>query len=144
MTQPVSDEEHFIQEEDELAEPIELDQTEIPPKPSIELKPLPPGLKYVFLHNNQETPVIISDKLSQEETQKLVIVLEEHKSAIGYSLEDLKGISPALCTHRIPIDPHSSPSREPQKRLNNAMREVVKKERLFILCHIVSGLALSK
>ena len=52
MTQPVFDEEHFIQEEEELAEPIELDPMEIPPKPSIELKPLPPSLKYVFLHNN--------------------------------------------------------------------------------------------
>jgi hypothetical protein len=57
--------------------------------------------------------VIISDKLSKEETQKLVNVLERHRSAIGYSLEDLKGISPALSTHRIPIDPNCIPSREP-------------------------------
>jgi hypothetical protein len=46
----------------------------------------------------------------------------------GFSLQDLKGISPTLCTHRIPIDPSSTPSREPQRRLNNAMREVVKVE----------------
>jgi hypothetical protein len=45
----------------------------------------------------------------------------------------LKGISPALCTHRIPIDPASTPSREPQRRLNNAMREVMKKEVLKLL-----------
>jgi hypothetical protein len=36
--------------------------------PPIELKQLPPGLQYVFLNGNQETPVIISDKLSHEET----------------------------------------------------------------------------
>jgi hypothetical protein len=77
------------------------------------LKPLPPGLKYVFLHNNWQTLVIISDKLSKEETQKLVTVLERHRLAISYSLEDLKGISPALYTHRIPIDPNCTPSREP-------------------------------
>jgi hypothetical protein len=65
--------------------------------------------------------VIISDKLSKEETQKLVTVLERHRSAIGYSLEDLKGISPALCTHSIPIDPNCTTSREPQRRPNNAM-----------------------
>jgi hypothetical protein len=94
---------------------------EMPSQSSSELKPLPSGLKYVFLNNNQETPVIISDKLTQEETRKLVTVLERHKSAIGYSLHDLKIISPALCTHRIPIDLDSSPSREPQQRLNNAM-----------------------
>jgi hypothetical protein len=51
----------------------------------------------------------------------------------GYSLADLKGISPTLCTHHIPIDLDSTPSREPQHRLNNAMREVVKKEDLKLL-----------
>ena len=55
-------------------------------------------------------------------------VLEKHHSAFGYSLKDLKGISPALCTHRIPTDPNIPPSSEPQCRLNNAMREFVKKE----------------
>ena len=44
------------------------------------------------------------------------------------------GISPIICTHCIPIDPNFTPSREPQRRLNNAMREVVKKE-VLILYH---------
>ena len=77
--------------------------------------------------------MIISDKLSQEESLRLLTVLEKHRSAFGYSLQDLKGISPALCRHRIPIDPDSIPSREPLRRLNNAMREVVKKEVLKLL-----------
>jgi hypothetical protein len=77
--------------------------------------------------------MIISDKISQEETLRLITVLEKHRSAFGYSLQDLKGISPALCTHRIPTDPYIIPSREPQRRLNNAMREVVKKEVLKLL-----------
>ena len=80
MTQPSFDVEHFIEEEEESVEPIELDRNEKPPPPSIELKPLPPGLKYVFFHNNQQTPVIISDKLSKDETQRLVTVLERHRS----------------------------------------------------------------
>jgi hypothetical protein len=63
----------------------------------------------------------------------LITVLEKHRSAFGYSLQDLKGINPALCTHHIPIDPDVLPSREPQRRLNNAMREVVKKEVLKLL-----------
>ena len=67
MAQPALDDEHFIQEE-ELAKPVELDLMEVPSQPSIELKPLPFGLKYVFLNNNRETLVIISDKFSQEET----------------------------------------------------------------------------
>ena len=77
--------------------------------------------------------MIISDKLFEDETLQLLTILEKHCSTFGYSLEDLKGISPALCTHRIPIDLAFTPSREPQCRLNNAMREVVKKEVLKLL-----------
>ena len=77
--------------------------------------------------------MIISDKLSDDETQKPVTILERHRSVIGYSLQDLKGISPILCTHCIPIKPDCTPSREPQQRLNNAMREVIKKEVLKLL-----------
>ena len=84
MAQPALDDEHFVQEVEELAEPIELDKNEQPLPPSIELKPLPLGLKYVFLHNNWETPMIISDKLSKDETQKLVTILERHRSIKGY------------------------------------------------------------
>jgi hypothetical protein len=45
--------------------------------------------------------MIISDKLSQEESLRLLTVLEKHCFAFGYSLQDLKVISPTLCTHRI-------------------------------------------
>jgi len=114
-------------------ETIELPTHEEPPRQPIELKPLPSGLRYAFLNDNTETPVIISDKLSDDETAKLIDVLEKHRAMFGYSLQDLKGISPALCTHRIPIDSTKPPSREPQRRLNHTMREVVKKEVLKLL-----------
>ena len=38
-----------------------------------------------------------------------------------------------ICTHHIPTSPSVSPSREPQRRLNNTMREVVKKEVIKLL-----------
>ena len=122
----------FIQDEEEPGDPFPLDETQEPPKPPIVLKPLPSGLKYAFLNNDRESPVIISNKLSKDETLWLLTILEKHRSAFGYSLEDLKGISSVLCTHRIPIDLAYPPSREPQCRLNNAMREV-KKEVLKLL-----------
>jgi len=118
----------FIEEDAEPSEPEPLDEFAETPKPPIELKPLPPGLTYAFLNNNLEFPIIMSDKLTQEQTLRLMTVLEKHHSVFGYSLQDLKGISPMIWTHRIPTDPSVSPSREPQRRLNNAMREVVKKE----------------
>jgi hypothetical protein len=59
--------------------------------------------------------------------------MEKYWSVIGYSLKDPKGISPRLCTHCIPMDQDSKPIQEHQRRLNNAMREVVKKEVLKLL-----------
>jgi hypothetical protein len=70
---------------------------------------MPPGLQYVFLISDRETLVIISDKIPHEETQKLVATLENYWSVIGYSCKDLKGISPSLCTHRIPMDQDNKP-----------------------------------
>jgi hypothetical protein len=128
------DAQFFIEEEDE--NPIEhesLDELLEPSKPTIELKPMPFCLRYAFLNNDQDSPMIISDKLSQEKSLRLLTVLEKYRFVFGYSLHDLKGISPALCTHHIPTDPDSIPSREPQHRLNNAMREIVKKEVLKLL-----------
>jgi hypothetical protein len=81
-----------------------LEQEINPEIPLVELKQLPPRLQYIFLNGDRETLVISSDKLSNEETQKLVATLEKYRSIIGYSLKDLKGISLSLCTHRIPID----------------------------------------
>jgi hypothetical protein len=85
------------------------------------------------MNNDQDSPVIISGKLSQEESLCLITVLEKHRAAFGYSLHDLKEISYVLCTHRIPIDLEITPSREPQRRLNNVTREVVKKGFLKLL-----------
>jgi len=85
------------------------------------------------MNNNLEFSIIINDKFTQEQTLRLITVLEKHHSVFGYSLQDLTGISPMICTHRIPTDPSVSPSRDPQRRLNNAMRKVVKKEVIKLL-----------
>ena len=76
----------FIEEEDDLGETIDLPTEEVPTQPSVELKPLRTGLRYAFLNGDKNTPVIISQKLSDEETSKLIAILEKHKSVFGYSL----------------------------------------------------------
>ena len=37
--------------------------------------------------------MIISDKLSQEESLRLLTILEKHHSAFGYSLQDLRELA---------------------------------------------------
>jgi len=83
----------FIKEEADPSEEEPLDEFAVPPKPPIELKPLPTGLRYTFLRDDLESSVIISDKLTQEQTLHLMVVLEKLHSAFGYSLQDLKGIN---------------------------------------------------
>jgi hypothetical protein len=106
-------------------EEVEIQNTEQEAKPDaspIELKQLLHGLKYVFLNGDRNTPVIISDKLSNDETQKLVTTLGKYQSVITYSLADLSGISPSFCTHHIPMEQDHKPVREHQHGLNNTMR----------------------
>ena len=45
-------------------------------------------------------------------------VLKKHRGAIGYTLDDLKGISPAICQHAINMEPDAKPVVEHQRCLN--------------------------
>ncbi|KAK9098415.1 hypothetical protein Syun_025460 [Stephania yunnanensis] len=101
--------------------------------PTLELKPLPNHLKYVFLGENDTLPVIISTKLTLPEEEKLIHVLQEFKEALGWTIADIKGISPSTCMHQIHMEEGSKPSREAQRRLNPPMMDVVKKEILKLL-----------
>jgi hypothetical protein len=49
---------------------------EEPQAPEVDLKPLPKGLKYEFLVPDKTYPVIVSDELSPEENEKLLILLK--------------------------------------------------------------------
>jgi hypothetical protein len=83
---------------------LDLEQEAKPETSLVELKQLPLRLQYVFLNGDRETLEIISDKLSDNEIRRIVATMEKYRSVIDYSLKDLKGISPSLCTHRIPIE----------------------------------------
>jgi hypothetical protein len=45
-------------------------------------------------------------------------MLEKYSEVIGYSIEDMIGISPSIYTHRIFLEDGCKPSREHQRRLN--------------------------
>jgi hypothetical protein len=77
--------------------------------------------------------VIVSDELSPEENEALLILLKKHRKVIGYSINDLKGISPTFCTHRIPMENQCKPVVDHQRKLTHSMREIVKKEVIKLL-----------
>ena len=92
------------------------------------LKELPSHLKYEFLEPEKRKPVIISAALTEAEEQKLLVILRKYKEAIAWSIEDLKGISPSICMHKILLEDNAKTSIEHQRRLNPVMKEVFRKE----------------
>ncbi|CAN6560280.1 unnamed protein product [Malus baccata var. baccata] len=101
-------------------------------------KPLPSHLKYIFLGENETLPAIISSSLTAQEEEKLLRVLKEFKSALGWTLADIKGISPTTCMHHIFLEEGAKPTREAQRRLNPPMMEVMKKEIIKLLdCGVI-------
>ena len=51
--------------------------------PTLELKPLPPYLKYVLLGDHNALPVIVSTTLDVTQKEKLVDIFKQHKRAIA-------------------------------------------------------------
>ncbi|RVW23640.1 putative mitochondrial protein [Vitis vinifera] len=62
--------------------------------PKLNLRPLPMELKYTYLEENNQCPVVISSSLTSHQEISLLEVLKRCKKAIGWQISDLKGISP--------------------------------------------------
>jgi hypothetical protein len=77
--------------------------------------------------------VIIASDLVNAQEKKLLDILREHKEAIGWTIEGIKGISPSLVMHKIHLEENLKPLREPQRRLNPAVQEVVRTEVMKLL-----------
>ncbi|XP_058217351.1 uncharacterized protein LOC131328421 [Rhododendron vialii] len=101
--------------------------------PKLDLKPLPDTLKYAYLGDNETFPVVISSTLENHQDLKLLALLRQHKKAIGWTIADIQGISPSLCTHHIYLEDNVKPSRQPQRRLNPIMKDVVRAEVLTVV-----------
>jgi hypothetical protein len=119
--------------EEEKFEDIGEIKPEEPQVPAVDLKPFLKGLKYQFLGPDKTYPVIVSNELSPKENEKLLNLLKKHRKVIGYSINDLKGLSPAFCTNRIPMEDQCKPVVDHHRRLTHAMREVVKRNVIKLL-----------
>ncbi|XP_071939365.1 uncharacterized protein [Coffea arabica] len=101
--------------------------------PELELKPFPKHLKYAFFGDNETLPVIISAHLSPRQKDNPISLFRDHKEAIGWSIANIKRISPSLCMHRIWLKDDAKSIKQAQQRLNLLMIEVEKKEILKLL-----------
>ena len=108
-------------------------EEEVSEPQKMELKPLPVELKYAYLEEQEQCPVVISSLLSTAHEGSLLYVLKENKQALGWNIIDLKGINPAVCTHHIYLEEEAKSVRQSQRRLNPHMQEVVRVEVLKLL-----------
>ncbi|XP_059429103.1 uncharacterized protein LOC132162906 [Corylus avellana] len=69
--------------------------------PKLELKQLLENLTYAYLGENQTLPVTVAANLSLGEEEKLLRVLRKHKTTLGWTIADIKEISPAKCMHQM-------------------------------------------
>ena len=77
--------------------------------------------------------VIIASDLNVHQVESLVEVLKRSKRAIGWTIADIIGIPPGICSHIIQRMHDHKPYIEHHKRLNPPMQEVVKKEIIKLL-----------
>ncbi|GKA35591.1 reverse transcriptase domain-containing protein [Tanacetum coccineum] len=103
------------------------------PPTDLELKPLPKHLEYAFLEENSLLPVVISAVLEQNEKERLVSVLKNHKEVFAWKTSDILGISPSFCKHKINFEDDVKPVIQRQRRLNRNMKEVIKKDIIKLL-----------
>ena len=79
------------------------------------LKELPENLQYAFLGENGTKLVIISLALNENKETELLEVLKKNIEAFAKSIEDIKGISPSVCMHKILMEKEYTPSIEHQR-----------------------------
>ena len=113
--------------------PTSLTSPPLNPSKDPDLKPLPSELKYAYLDPDKTHPVIIASDLTLEQEGQLLLVLKKHQTALGWTISDIKGISSSVCEHKIHLEDESKTSREPQRRLNPILQEVVRAEVLKLL-----------
>ena len=113
-------------------QPSPLENWDLENAPKIELKKLPAGLKYAFLYNNSY-PIVLNANLTNGELALLMNNMRKYRKALGYSIEDIPGISPDLCMHQIHLEDDSKSSVEYQRMLNPNLKEVVKREIIKLL-----------
>ncbi|CAA7407045.1 unnamed protein product [Spirodela intermedia] len=103
-----------VLEELEEIENINLGEKKEKDHLNLELKPLPSSLKYMFLEENNSFLIIIAADLSDEQEEELLDVLRKNKKAMGWKMDDLRGIDMSVCMHSIYLEEGARTSREPQ------------------------------
>eukprot|EP00253_Pinus_taeda_P022552 PITA_22552 len=75
-----------------------------------------------------ERTLKISSSLSPSQEKGLCSLLNRHLEAFAWSYKEMKGIHPSVYTHHIYITENCKPVRQPQRRMNPTLKDIVKEE----------------
>lgn len=70
----------------------------------------------------------INNNLEEFQKRKLIEMLQKHSSSYAWDYADMKGVDPKTCMHHIYIQENAQLVRQPQRRMNPNLREIVKEE----------------
>eukprot|EP00253_Pinus_taeda_P021045 PITA_21045 len=70
----------------------------------------------------------IGTHLDSSQEEKLIQLLREYQKAFAWDYTDMHGIHPETCTHHIYIDNNVKPVRQPQRRMNPMLQDIVREE----------------
>ncbi|XP_050215107.1 uncharacterized protein LOC126666156 [Mercurialis annua] len=89
-----AEEEEYVEEP--VLEPLLKSEHITPPSlekpPKVALKTLPAHLRYAFLGADSTLPIIISNKLTKKQEQRVIDVAKGRILAIGWKISDIRGI----------------------------------------------------
>jgi len=134
---PIMDTNHWRPKVEPLPLSTSVHVPSIIEPPKLELKPLPETLKYAFQGGSETLHVIISSHLDKDQEGKLLDILGEHKKAIGWTIANIKKISSSVIMYQIHFEENAKISREPQRRLNYILKEVVRAEVMKLLDAVI-------
>ena len=93
---------------EESEEAVVVEEKPITPY-GLVLKELPTHLCYEFLGKNSTKPMINLAALNDEIEKELLLVLKRNIGAFAWCINDIKGISPLVCMHKILMEDDVKP-----------------------------------
>jgi hypothetical protein len=70
----------------------------------------------------------INSDLEVEQQDQLIQMIQEQSDAFAWDYSDMKGIHPDTCIHHIYTNDQIRPVRQPQRRMNPSLKDIVKEE----------------
>ena len=103
-------------------------QENIEPEDDIEDIPVTSSHDSIPIEIEPSKKLNINPNLSESQTKQLLKFLQDHQEAFAWDYIDMKGIPANLCNHHIYIKEDCCPVRQPQRRMNPTLKNIVKEE----------------